>query len=188
MLSTQDKQKGIYVFTTHSNLDAMQTRGWLEVAIGDAGLKKEGEGDIDSRNVRGLSNSKFPLDFKVEIDRILDHGHRDTALHKIIRETSASQMKDSKGKLLELFRYPIDKKLIDLYSINKEYKEVCKSVSERVRNSAGVLDPNLKKKGVVLRNIQQFAINKIADALLNKGVNVNIVCELAQELERQYCF
>jgi hypothetical protein len=185
---SSDKQKGIYVFTTHANLDAMQTRGWLEVAIGDAGLKKEGEGDIDSRITSGLSNSKFPLDFKIEIDRILDPGHRDTALHKIIRETSASQMQDSKGRPLELFRYPIKKSLIDLYDINKEYKDICESVSKRVRNSAGKLNSSLKKKGVVLRNIQQFAMDKITEALLNKGVNVNIVCELAPRIGKTILF
>ena len=184
-----DKQKGIYVFTTYANLDAMQTRGWLEVAIGDAGLKKEGEGDIDSRITGGLSNSKFPSYFKVEIDRILNPGHRDTALHKIIRETTASQMRTKDGKgYYEIFRFPVDKNLIDLYGINKEHKDVCVSVAKRVRNSAGKLNSSLKKKGVVLRNIQQFAMDKITEALLNKGVNVNIVCELAPRIGKTILF
>ena len=38
------------------------------------------------------------------------------------------------------------------------------------------------------KNIQQFAINKIADALLNKGVNVNIVCELAPRIGKTILF
>ena len=68
MLSTQDKQKGIYAFTTYSHLEAMVRRGWLEVAIGDAGLKIDSQGDIDSRLTKGLSNSKDPIEHKIEIN------------------------------------------------------------------------------------------------------------------------
>lgn len=188
-LKATDKQKGIYCFTTQANLDAMPLRGWLEVAIGDAGVKKDDQGDIDSRIKKGQSPSKFPQEFKVEIDRILNPGHRDTALHTIIRETTASQFQKPNSKTYrEIFRWPIPKELIDAYIKTGEFQDIIDLVSRQLRNKAGILNKSSKKKGLVIRNIQKRVFDKIVNILLSKGIDANIVCELAPRIGKTILF
>ena len=189
MLTTQDKQKGIYSFTTFSHLDAMVRRGWLEVAIGDAGLKIDSQGDIDSRLTKGLSDSKNPIEHKIEIDRILDPGHRDTALHTIISESIASQMKSDKtGRPFELFRWLIPQELIQAYDDTGDYQDIIKLVSRQLRDKASILNSNSKKKSLLLKKLQTRILDKVSDILLTKGITANIVCELAPRIGKTILF
>ena len=51
------KLKGIYGITFRQNLDAMVRTKYLEIGVGDAGLKKDDQGDIASR-MNGFITSK----------------------------------------------------------------------------------------------------------------------------------
>ena len=127
--SANEKQKGIYVITKYSWLNQMVHTKFLEAGIGDAGLKRDDEGDIDSR-MDSLSNSKDLKEDKITIDRILNPGHRDTELHKIIRENTASQRKKKNGKRAELFLFPIPQSMINHYANSGEFQDILKTLKE----------------------------------------------------------
>jgi|TARA_B100001964_G_scaffold239744_1_gene307974 hypothetical protein len=185
--SAEEKRKGIYEITKHSWLNQMVHTKWLQVGIGDAGLKIEGEGDIDSR-MKTLSNSKDLLEDKITIDEFLDPGFRDYPLHQVIRESTASQIKKENGDYAEMFRFPIPQSMIDHYASTHEFQDILKYVSKKVRKCAGKLDSNLKKKGVVFRKIQKEVLNRIIAKLLENGVNTNIVLELAPRIGKTILF
>lgn len=193
-----NKRKGVYIQTSKSKVLAALKLGYIETGVGDAGLKRDDQGDIDSRK-KSLTNSKYRIEDHIEIGTIENPlgFKRDFDLYDLLSEIAPRIYKNGKGT--ELFRMPIPKEMLDRFEQalgNKEwddtaFEEIKMYVKDKVRGIASTFDPNNYADVYDLRDCQQL-VKKIVIDLVDKGVNedkaINIAAELAPRIGKTILF
>jgi len=186
------KDKGIYAMCWKKDFDAMVRRGYLEIGVGDAGMKKEEQGDIDSR-LNQHCTSKNVFDDLVEIGRW-------TELKKIIRD---HDIFDAVGLIAprregvnkaggrhkyELFRLPVAEAMIKAYDRSGEYDSIKliakKALSEIIKDKEKITKIDLIK----FRNIQIKVIDWFLKKLKSQGFDMSVVAELCPRIGKTIIF
>ncbi len=190
----KNKRKGVYIQTSKSKVLAMLHLGYIETGVGDAGLKKKDQGDIDSRGVT-LTNSKYRIEDHIEIGTIENPigFNRDFDLYDLLSEIAPRIYKNNKPT--ELFRFEIKKEMRDRFFKNlgdKEwddtaFEEIKIYIKDKVRGIASTFDPANYADVYDLRDCQKLVKQIVLD-LVDKGVPVNIAAELAPRIGKTILF
>ena len=184
-----DQDKGLYWFTEWGWLAQMLINGgYLRIALGDAGVKRDDQGSIAKRLAQ-YNNSKH-----LEEDRAFTGTYTDLVGFKRDYDIQNDLDKIAKryvvdGKKKELWDFLIPKDLVLDYATsgldpNKIYDYVKKAIDKVVadKNPINILQ-TLK-----LRKIQKRIINKLLKMIAKHGIDCNIVTELAPRLGKTILF
>jgi len=190
--TTASKDKGLYAFCVKKDFDALPTRGYIEVGVGDSGLKRDDEGDIDSRYEQHSGSKNWWEDI-VEIGRWTDLSkiRRDFDVFDdvaLIAPRREGLTRAGKRKKLEIFRWPIAQALIQHYLKTKDFSDIVSPIKEG-------LDGVIKKKEQVskvdvikFRYIQTKVINQVMQKLRAKFFNMSLVAELCPRIGKTIIF
>ena len=191
--TTLSKDEGCYAFCWTVDFDALATRRYLEVKFGDAGLKKAGEGDIDSR-----LNNYFNADRKREDMVVIG---RWTDLHRIKRDNDVFDSlaliaprrvgineKTGKRQKYEKLLFPVAEAMIQHYVKTLDRSAIISSIFKQID---GVMQDkeNLSKTQLIkFRYIQTKVLNHIMQKLKATGFNMSLVAELCPRIGKTIIF
>ena len=190
--SGKKKVKGIYAITFRKNLDAMVRTGYLEVGVGDAGMKKDDQGDIASR-MNGFITSKqlrkdlMPIGIWTDLEHIKrDHDIRDDLgliAPRIIDTNKA-------GNLLktELHKLPIAKAMIEAYKNDGEYEDIINYAHDQVAKVIKKHEKSTKVDVIDFREVQIKVLDRMIKKLASQGFDMSIVAELCPRIGKTIIF
>ena len=187
------KLKGIYGITFRQNLDAMVRTKYLEIGVGDAGLKKDDQGDIASRISKGFVTSKqkrthlIPIGVWTDLEYIKrDHDIRDDLgliAPRIIDTNKA-------GKILktELHKLPITEALIEAYKKDGEYQDIINYAHDQVAKVIKKHEKSTKVDVIDFREVQIKVLDRMIKKLASQGFDMSIVAELCPRIGKTIIF
>lgn len=179
--------QGIYIDTNSPRIEAMMATGFLEFGVGDT--RTDAEKSTIASRLRGHESSKNLGWQHYLLDSIPNPGYRDYRLHEEIRQSFAAQLVDPvTGRRNEVFKVAVDQILIEQFSKSKDFEPVRQWLSDKIRQCAANLNPQHAKQTVRIRNIQSLVIQKVMQALQDKGIVTNFVCELAARIGKTILF
>lgn len=175
---------------------AMCETTWMDAMIGQYARTgvytlQFGVGDTTSGTMinrfGSLSSSKNLEEQKFFIDAIPNPDYRDHALHRVIRETFAYQVSNSKDKR-EVFAVAISEALAQAYINTGEFEPIRQWLSDQIRKCASKLNKDHAKLSVKLRDIQANVLKKIVNTINKHGIGTNVIAELAPRLGKTILF
>jgi len=184
-----DQDKGLYCFTEVGWLNTMvMNGGYLRVALGDAGVKRDDQGSISKRLAQYDNSKHLPSD-RVLIKTYTDLVgiKRDYDIQDDLDKVASRIVEDGKKK--ELWNFKVPKDLVKDYIDSRlDPTKVCDYVRKLVdkvvagKNPINIIEP------LKLRKIQKRIIKKLLKMIAKHGIDCNLVTELAPRLGKTILF
>jgi hypothetical protein len=190
--TTLSKDKGLYAICWKKDFDALPVRSYLEIGIGDAGLKRDDEGDIDSR-LKQHCTSKNVFEDLVEIGRWTDltRIQRDHDIFDsmgLVAPRREGINRSGKRAKHELFRLPIAQAMINYYIKTKDFSQIIDYVNQRIDTVIKDKEKISKTELIKFRDIQIKVIDRIIKKLRINGFNMSLVAELCPRIGKTIIF
>jgi len=190
--TTLTKDKGLYAICWKKDFDALPVRSYLEIGIGDAGLKRDDEGDIDSR-LKQHCTSKNVFEDLVEIGRWTDltRIQRDHDIFDsmgLVAPRREGINRSGKRAKHELFRLPIAQAMINYYIKTKDFSQIIDYANQRIDTVIKDKEKISKTELIKFRDIQIKVIDRIIKKLRINGFNMSLVAELCPRIGKTIIF
>jgi hypothetical protein len=190
--TTLSLDKGTYAICWKKDFDALPTRGYLEFGFGDAGLKRDDEGDIDSR-LKQHCTSKNVWEDLVEIGRWTDlvriqRDHDVFDSLSLIAPRREGTNRSGKRAKHELFRLPVAQAMIQYYLKTKDFSAIKDYAYEAISKIIKDKEKLSKIELIKFRDIQTKVINQIMQKLKANGFNMSLVAELCPRIGKTIIF
>lgn len=191
--TTTSKDKGCYAFCWNVDFDALPTRRYIEVKFGDAGLKRAGEGDINSRLKNYFNADRKREDMVVigewtDLHRIKrDHDVFDSLALIAPRRVGIDE-ETGKRQKYEKFYFMITDAMIQHYVKTLDRSAIINFIATQIDGVIKNKEKVSKTQLIKFRYIQTKVIKQVMQKLKAGGFNMSLVAELCPRIGKTIIF